>query len=640
MSVTDTIKAVNTQKLDKTKGENDIPLLNVKIDLATALEDGGSLNKQPNAKYETKYSKTSDGNSYISSSSSSSSSETSSSSALSETSFLDGGWGWMVVLASFMAHVIADGCCYSAGVLLVKWLEVFEESKAKTSWIVALFVSLHAIFGPISSICTNKFGCRKTTIAGGLISALGCILSVFTNSVEQLCLTFGLVAGFGLSLVYVPAVVIVAFYFEKKRAFATGIAVAGSGIGGFVFPILVELLVETYSWRGALLIMGGIMLNIVLCGALFRPIVAFKKHKLKQKYLKSLEKFSRVSSRHQSGEQLEQEIMGNSSVQGIFKNGMGDDSINSLKKVLKSKKVKTEEKGQKKAHFPDHVIPKYPQDVFYRGSLWKTGFLRDRVQSASCPDIFVRSKRKHHTFYEVMNGFRIALKNMMDFSIFKSPVFICFCLHSLMLYVSYDIPYMYLPDLAKDLDISATKASLLLSISGISSTIGQIVIGFIGDRPKVNSRYLYISMISIAGISTLFVPIIVDYWLFVIYCLLFGFTISANYCLTTIIVVDVLGMEQLTNAYGFVTLAEGIANLVGVPLAGCLTDWTGTYELAFYLSGIGVFISATVLFLMNVLSKCDPLVEKKERNKRDIERINAFKNCSDSSEDEVDGVGQ
>ena len=35
-------------------------------------------------------------------------------------------------------------------------------------------------------------------------------------------LLYGIVAGTGLGLMYVPAVVAVGYYFEKKRAFATG----------------------------------------------------------------------------------------------------------------------------------------------------------------------------------------------------------------------------------------------------------------------------------------------------------------------------------------------------------------------------------------------------------------------------------
>ncbi len=38
-------------------------------------------------------------------------------------------------------------------------------------------------------------------------------------------------AGFGLSLCYVAAIIIVAYYFDRKRSFATGVSVCGSGVG-------------------------------------------------------------------------------------------------------------------------------------------------------------------------------------------------------------------------------------------------------------------------------------------------------------------------------------------------------------------------------------------------------------------------
>ena len=40
--------------------------------------------------------------------------------------------------------------------------------------------------------------------------------------------------GLGFGLIYLPAIVSVSVYFEKKRAFATGIAVCGSGVGTFI----------------------------------------------------------------------------------------------------------------------------------------------------------------------------------------------------------------------------------------------------------------------------------------------------------------------------------------------------------------------------------------------------------------------
>lgn len=134
----------------------------------------------------------------------------------------DDRYGWVVVAASFAAHMIGDGCCFSFGVVFTELLEYFHQGRSKTAWVGSLFVSMPMICGPIASSCTNRFGCRKTTMAGGIIAAVGCFASYFVDSIEMLCLTFGLISGFGLALVFVPSIVVVAFYFEKQRAFATG----------------------------------------------------------------------------------------------------------------------------------------------------------------------------------------------------------------------------------------------------------------------------------------------------------------------------------------------------------------------------------------------------------------------------------
>lgn len=51
---------------------------------------------------------------------------------------------------------------------------------------------------------------------------------------------------------------------------------------------------------------------------------------------------------------------------------------------------------------------------------------------------------------------------------------------------------------------------------------------------------------------------------------LFGLFIAANYALTSIILVELITLERFTNAYGLLLLVQGIANLVGPPLAGNL----------------------------------------------------------------------
>ena len=50
----------------------------------------------------------------------------------------DGGWGWMIVLSSFIIHVIADGIVYSFGVFFVEFLDYFGGGKGETAWVGSL----------------------------------------------------------------------------------------------------------------------------------------------------------------------------------------------------------------------------------------------------------------------------------------------------------------------------------------------------------------------------------------------------------------------------------------------------------------------------------------------------------------------
>lgn len=63
-------------------------------------------------------------------------------------------------------------------------------------------------------------------------------------------------------------------YFEKKRPVANALASAGECILTFVLTPLFQLLIDSYSWKGALLILGGLQLHLCVCGMLLRPLKA------------------------------------------------------------------------------------------------------------------------------------------------------------------------------------------------------------------------------------------------------------------------------------------------------------------------------------------------------------------------------
>ena len=73
---------------------------------------------------------------------------------------------------------------------------------------------------------------------------------------------------------YLPSMVMVGYYFEKRRPLAAGIASSGSGFGMLILAPLAAYLVSEYHWKGALVILSGVMLQGVVLGSLMRPLEA------------------------------------------------------------------------------------------------------------------------------------------------------------------------------------------------------------------------------------------------------------------------------------------------------------------------------------------------------------------------------
>ncbi|XP_034248807.1 uncharacterized protein LOC117649820 isoform X2 [Thrips palmi] len=784
------------------------------------------------------------GNSGTSSSSSSSSSdEDSSLEKFSEPARPDGGWGWVVVAASFMVNLIADGITFSFGVLYVEFLNYFNEGKSKTSLIGSLFMAMPLLSGPVASFLTDRFGCRCVTIAGALMASAGFIASSFTNSLEMLFITFGVIAGFGLSLCYVAAVVIVAYYFDSKRSLATGLSVCGSGIGTFVFAPLTQILLVEYGWRGTVLILAGLLLNLCVCGVLMKDLEwtsrtrkeRARKAKLERGARRHRRKLNHTGSSIKSGrtngssadtmsngatpyicdvEQLRKLLKTPGSAAFQFSEGNGAVSVDPASRMCSSlvnlptfvrnkEKVPIEvmellstnsqiykilqhnypnllasrsfsdsgrlndpqnllldvhpiegvylsileppdEKQEiskeiysvnnedfiseplskehdlpscielNSANFNEHEAEKCsdklgtklvlsdpnlgrkngfkiatdscilsncnssqqdPENTMLNGNnvselkakvlfnnnidlvngknipngeanhgnrqvshrlslpvssqnpqgrKLPTSYLKDlrvhrhsltyrgamlninryRLRASSCPDIYRNSMTtiamEKDEWYAGLWELWYVVVDMLDFSHFLDLRFSLFALSNFLLYTWYDVPYVFLMDNAIQNNYTESDASFLFSVIGIMNMIGEVLLGWMGDRPWVNPGLVYAVCMGGCGVFVALVPYLTthSYSLLGVVSGGFGFLIAANYSLTSIILVELISIDRFTNAYGLLLLVQGIANLVGPPLAGWMYDVIGTYDLSFYLAGLFIAISGLLLLVL------------------------------------------
>lgn len=94
------------------------------------------------------------------------------------------------------------------------------------------------------------------------------------------------------------------------------------------------------------------------------------------------------------------------------------------------------------------------------------------------------------------------------------------------------------------------------------------MLGWAGDKAWVNANMVYAVSMVLCGLTITLVPLFGSYLSLGILSACFGLFISANYSFTSIILVEIISLERFTNAYGVLLLVQGIANLVGPPLAG------------------------------------------------------------------------
>ncbi|VVD00897.1 unnamed protein product [Leptidea sinapis] len=500
----------------------------------------------------------------------------------------DGGWGWMVVLASFLIHIVTDGMTYSFGVFYSEFLNYFNEGKGKTAWIMSILVGVTLSSGPISSSFVNRWGCQTVTVAGALLSSVCIVASAFANNVTTLIFTIGVGAGVGFGFIYLPAIVSVTVWFEKYRSLATGIAVCGSGLGTFLFAPITSALITNYGWRGAMAIIGAFVLNCIPLGIMFRPVPERPRTPVTEPMLP--EANLSPLKRSQSSEYV------------VKANGKTNDDVARL--TLSQSDLNSSEQRRMGSRQGSGIMQR--PDVLYQGSM--TSLARFRAASVERQITVKREEKEPRCgWLPCSEDMKSALSEMLDISLLIDPIFILFSISNFLTSIGFYIPYLYTVPLAEKLGIE--NPPYLISIIGASNLVGRIVLGYISDKPWVNRLLAYNICLTLAGISTALAMACSTFWGLALYATVFGFTIGAYVGLTSVVLVDLLGLEKLTNAFGLLLLFQGLASLIGPPFAGWLYDNYNSFAPGFYVAGATISLSGLILFLI-------PLIERRSNRKR------------------------
>jgi OFA family oxalate/formate antiporter-like MFS transporter len=146
------------------------------------------------------------------------------------------------VVALLMQFLVS--LTYSYSVFRVPLASLHGWSKAQTIAPYQYMLLLVSIGSIIGGMWQDRKGARIVASCGGLLIALGCMLAaLYGNDFNFLVLTFGVVVGLGVGLVYVTPIANLLKWFPDKRGMVVGFAVMGSGFSALFWGPLIEKLI-------------------------------------------------------------------------------------------------------------------------------------------------------------------------------------------------------------------------------------------------------------------------------------------------------------------------------------------------------------------------------------------------------------
>jgi MFS family permease len=172
--------------------------------------------------------------------------------------------GWIVVAATHACLFVVFGVAYSFAAFFEALEREFAANRGDVAAVFAICGFLYFMVGAFAGQLADRFGPRRVVLAGMGFLALGLAAASRAESLAALYVTYSVGIGLGVGCVYVPAVGAVQPWFIARRGLASGLAVAGIGVGNFVVPLVAIELVGAFGWRrsfeilaGAALVLGG-----------------------------------------------------------------------------------------------------------------------------------------------------------------------------------------------------------------------------------------------------------------------------------------------------------------------------------------------------------------------------------------------
>ncbi len=168
----------------------------------------------------------------------------------------------VVLIASCVVLMLSLGLRHGFGLFLQPMSADLHWGRETFAFAMAVQNLVWGIATPFAGILADRFGAHRVALVCGLFYAAGLATMAHATTPLTLALTAGVLIGIGLSGLSFSTIagVLGRAYPPEKRSMALGISAAAGSFGQFAMLPLTELLLVSFGWYGALVLMASVAL--------------------------------------------------------------------------------------------------------------------------------------------------------------------------------------------------------------------------------------------------------------------------------------------------------------------------------------------------------------------------------------------
>ncbi|XP_075154476.1 monocarboxylate transporter 6-like [Haematobia irritans] len=459
----------------------------------------------------------------------------------------DGGWGWLVAMASGLNTMVTFAASNQFGILFGEHMVDLKISNSQLTTIINTQIAVSGGIGILNGPLFRRLSCRQVSLIGCALSFSGLFACAFANSFLFFILAFSCCYGFGRGLIVSSSIVGVNTFFAKKRCSATALGFGVDGLGSIVFPYLATYLMSSIGRRYTMFCFAAISLNAVVGSLLFQPV---KWHKRKESNdIGNLPKLHKDESTVLKASRYENK----------------SDQLNS---------ESLEENNTNNTNL--HLMPATRNitndDMIYMNEYREIIYL-DKCIDKMQEEVEEKNKDKRN------KSFSTSIVSFLDLDLLRDLSFLNLVM-GLTLANFVEVNFVVLtPFVLSDFGYALPEIALAMSLMGFSDLILRFLIPLIAIKLKLSNKVFFTFGSLGMCLGRFLLPFTKDVYVMFAIFLWMGFSKAFRTIFWSLIIPEYIPLNRLPAASGLQRVMAGTFSLACGPLIGLIRDNSSNYAV-------------------------------------------------------------